>query len=87
MVGLAVIGVLNSALSLYYYLRVVVAMYMKKSPGPILVHDDMGTRLVLLVSFLAILWLGFGPSGVVPGVDSILEWTRMSLASVARAGM
>jgi NADH-quinone oxidoreductase subunit N len=87
MVGLAVIGVLNSALSLYYYLRVVVAMYMKKGPSPALVYDDMGTRLVLLVSLLVILWLGFGPSGLVPGVDSVLEWTRMSLASVARAGM
>jgi NADH-quinone oxidoreductase subunit N len=87
MVGLVVIAVLNSALSLYYYLRVVVAMYMKKSPSPTLVYDDLGTRLVLLVSLLAILWLGFGPSGVVPGVESVLEWTRMSLASVARAAM
>jgi NADH-quinone oxidoreductase subunit N len=28
--GLAVIGVLNSAVSLYYYIRVVVFMYLKK---------------------------------------------------------
>jgi len=84
MVGLAVIGVLNSALSLYYYLRVVVALYMRKSTTPVLVHDDIGTRLVLLVSLLAILWLGFGPAGIIPGVESILEWTRASLASVAR---
>ena len=87
MVGLAVIGVLNSALSLYYYLRVVVTMYMQKSTAPALVHDDMGTRIVLLVSLLAVLWLGFGPAGVVPGVENILEWTRISLIGVAAAGM
>jgi NADH-quinone oxidoreductase subunit N len=87
MVGLAVIGVLNSALSLYYYLRVVVTMYMQKSPAPVLVNDDLGTRLVLLVSLLAILWLGFGPTGIVPGVENVLEWTRMSLVKVATAGI
>jgi NADH-quinone oxidoreductase subunit N len=84
MTGLAVIGVLNSALSLYYYLRVVVALYMEKSDLPLMVHDDLGIRLVALVSLIAILWLGFGPSGIIPGVENILEWTRVSLASVAK---
>jgi NADH-quinone oxidoreductase subunit N len=84
MTGLAVIGVLNSALSLYYYLRVVVALYMEKSELPLIVHDDLGIRLVALVSLIAILWLGFGPSGIIPGVENILEWTRVSLASVAK---
>ncbi|OFV92382.1 MAG: hypothetical protein A3G76_10080 [Acidobacteria bacterium RIFCSPLOWO2_12_FULL_65_11] len=37
--GLAVIGVLNSAVSLYYYIRVVVFMYLKK--------ETMGSELVL----------------------------------------
>jgi NADH-quinone oxidoreductase subunit N len=84
MVGLAVIAVLNSALSLYYYLRVIVTMYMRKSDTPVLVHDDLGTRLVLLMSVLAILWLGFGPAGFIPGAESILEWAQASLASFAR---
>ena len=87
MVGLAVIGVVNSALSLYYYLRVVVAMYMRKGDAPVLVHDDAGLRLVLLICLLAILWLGFGPAGVVPGVENVLEWTRSSLARVAGAAL
>jgi NADH-quinone oxidoreductase subunit N len=85
LVSLAVIGVLNSALSLYYYLRVIVTMYMRKPEAPVLVHDDLGIRFVLLVSLLAVLWLGFGPSGLIPGVESILEWTRISLISVAGA--
>jgi len=83
MVGLAVIGVLNSALSLYYYLRVIVAMYMRKSDTPILVSDDAGTRVVLFIALLAILWLGFGPAGIIPGVENILEWAQQSLATVA----
>ena len=83
MVGLAVIAVLNSALSLYFYLRVIVAMYMRKSDTPLVVHDDFGTRVVLLISLLAILWLGIGPTGLIPGVENILEWAQASLASVA----
>lgn len=86
MVGLAVIGVLNSALSLYYYLRVVVAMYMQKGAAPSLVHVDFGIRLVLFICLAGVLWLGFGPAGVVPGIENILEWTRLSLVNVANAG-
>jgi len=85
LVGLAVIGVLNSALSLYYYLRVIVAMYMQPQEEQVAVHDDAGIRVVLVVCLLAILWLGIGPSGTIPGVDSVLEWTRTSLAGVTTA--
>jgi len=81
-VTLAVVGVLNSALSLYYYLRVVVSMYMQKSEDPTPTYDDYATRFVLLAALLAVLWLGIGPSGWIPGVESVLEWTRASLAGV-----
>ncbi|NIM20269.1 MAG: NADH-quinone oxidoreductase subunit NuoN [Candidatus Latescibacteria bacterium] len=86
-VGLAIIGVLNSALSLYYYLRVLVVMYMQKGVEPLDVHDDLGVKVVLLVSLFAILWLGFGPERLLPGVESILEWTRVSVAKIASLGM
>ncbi|UCG51539.1 MAG: NADH-quinone oxidoreductase subunit N [Candidatus Latescibacterota bacterium] len=87
LVGLVIIAVLNSALSLYYYLRVVVAMYMQRRDVPVPVDADLGIRIVLLISLLAVLWLGFGPSGVVPGVEDVLEWTRTSLAKVNGLGM
>jgi len=86
-VGLAVIGVLNSALSLYFYLRILVVMYMQKTDRPLEVHDDLGVKVVLLVCLLAVLWLGIGPSGVLPGVDSILEWTRLSVARLPGLNM
>ncbi len=86
MVGLAVIGVLNSALSLYYYLRVIVAMYMHKRDEPVPVHADLGIRIVLFVSLLAVLWLGVGPSGIIPGIENILDWARVSLAGLSGPG-
>ncbi len=87
LVWLAVVGVLNSALSLYYYLRVLVVMYMHKERVPLAAHDDLGVKVVLLVSLLAILWLGLGPSLIFPGVENILEWTRVSVAKVASLSM
>jgi NADH-quinone oxidoreductase subunit N len=83
LVWLAIVGVLNSLLSLYYYLRVIVVMYMHKGDEPVEAHADLGVKLVLLVSVLALLWLGIGPAGWIPGVETILEWTRESVASLA----
>jgi NADH-quinone oxidoreductase subunit N len=87
MVGLAVIAVLNSALSLYYYLRVIVAMYMHKREEPVPVQADLGVRLVLFVSLLAVLWLGFAPTGIIPGVESVLDWTRTAFAGLNGLGL
>jgi NADH-quinone oxidoreductase subunit N len=82
LVTLAVIGVLNSALSLYYYLRVIVVMYMRKADEEQPVYDDLGVRIVVVVSVIVVIWLGLGPSGVVPGIESILGWTNESLARI-----
>lgn len=86
-VWLAIVGVLNSALSLYYYLRVLVVMYMQKSTQPLSAHDDLGVKVVLIASLFAILWMGIGPGFVIPGVESILEWTRVSVAKIASLGV
>jgi NADH-quinone oxidoreductase subunit N len=85
MVTLVVIGVLNSALSLYYYLRVVVYMYMRKPAegAEPQVFDDMGIRVVLALSLAAVIWLGIGPSGAFPGIESIFDWAHESLAKLA----
>jgi len=76
---LAVVGVLNSALSLYYYLRVVVYMYFRKTRVETPVFDDWGVRTVLIVSVAVVLWLGLAPGGLVPGIETILSWTNDSL--------
>jgi NADH-quinone oxidoreductase subunit N len=62
---LAVVGVLMSVVSAYYYLRVVVAMYMREPPaeeawGPV----SAGSALALAVSVAVILGLGIYPGPV-----------------------
>ena len=75
-VGLAVIGVLNSVISVYYYLGVLVQMYMAEGTRPI---DAPATRPYLLATILvagvATLLLGVFPSGA-------MELARVSVASL-----
>jgi NADH-quinone oxidoreductase subunit N len=84
LVWLVVVGVLNSALSLYYYLRVVVVMYMRKAEVDAPVYDDLGVRIVLVFAIFAVFWLGLSPGGVIPGIENILEWTSQSLLPIVR---
>jgi NADH-quinone oxidoreductase subunit N len=75
-VGLAVIGVLMSVVSAYYYLGVVVAMYMKDAPA----SDDFapvpaGAAVALIAAVLVTLGLG-----VYPG--PVLELARAAAASL-----
>jgi len=70
---LAVIGVLNSVVGAFYYLRVVVHMYMKESssalPGPAL---SVSEGISLALASLATVYLGLFPS-------TLLEMTRSLL--------
>jgi NADH-quinone oxidoreductase subunit N len=73
---LAIVGVLMSVVSAYYYLRVVVAMYMRPAEAP----DDWpgvdgASRLALVASAVVILWLG-----VYPG--PALAWARAAAAAL-----
>jgi NADH-quinone oxidoreductase subunit N len=66
-IGLAIIGVINSVISVYYYLRVTVAMYMKE---PAASGESLGQRLIfsptcilaILISAFGVLRLGLFPS-------------------------
>jgi NADH-quinone oxidoreductase subunit N len=60
-VGLAVIGVLNSAVSLYYYLRLVVFMYLKKETSGSEPTASPALALTLAVAVAATLVLGVYP--------------------------
>jgi NADH-quinone oxidoreductase subunit N len=62
-VWLAVIGVLNSALAAYYYLRIVVVMYMREPDGaPTVMVPSLGGSLALLVALCGVVWLGVMPA-------------------------
>jgi NADH-quinone oxidoreductase subunit N len=60
-VWLAVIGVLNSAVSLYYYLRIVVFMWLKNEPVGSQPVVSPGVRVALAVAVAATIALGVYP--------------------------
>lgn len=62
-IWLAVIGVLNSAVAAYYYLRIVVVMYMREPEGaPTEVAPALGGTLALFVALCGVVWLGVMPA-------------------------
>jgi NADH-quinone oxidoreductase subunit N len=83
---LVLVGIINSMLSIYYYLRVVTVMYLKQPVYSI--SSELGktsTNIVLIYTMIGTLWLGFGTFtlfSVIPGAFSILEWTKISIQSL-----
>ena len=66
LVGLTILALLNSVVSVYYYFKIIVAMYMHEGktetseavlPWPV--------RAALAVSILGIFWLGLAPNNFV----------------------
>jgi len=83
LIGLTVAGVLASVVSIYYYLRIPVVMYMSE-PGDAALRQEASTGelLVLAVCAAVVLGLGLFPShapGIFSGVAA-LEWARQSAA-------
>jgi NADH-quinone oxidoreductase subunit N len=61
-IPLAIIGVLNSAVSIFYYLRLLVLMYMRE-PGEVLppIRVPMAIGVALVVTAVATLGFGIFP--------------------------
>ncbi len=74
--GLAIVGVLNSLLSVAYYLRVIVAMYMEE--GGAAGRSFRQTPYVYVAILLAL--VGTIYFGVLPG--AALNWSRIAFASL-----
>lgn len=65
LIGLALIGVLNSVLSVYYYLRVIVNMYMKPREDEVPnAHFDNDHTVALTISAIGTLILGIFPAAL-----------------------
>ncbi len=80
---LVVIAVLNSALSVYYYLRPVVVFYMRDTDRPVQVDDSITLKLAVFIGVVCVLWGGFAPDlGSLPGVPTILGWVEASAAAL-----
>lgn len=58
---LVIIGVINSVISIYYYLRIVTAMYFREANGPFTVTRSPGLVLVVALAPILVLELGIMP--------------------------
>ncbi|UCE81503.1 MAG: NADH-quinone oxidoreductase subunit N [Methanobacteriota archaeon] len=77
LVWLAVAGVLNSALSLYYYARVIKKMYMEKGPEErVTVPTMTGAAIVIALVMVIVLGIYF---------DAVLELCREAAGSLLQA--
>lgn len=63
-VGLAVVALLNSAVAMFYYLRVIVAMYMREPQGEVYEGDNLQIGLAMALVAVLILWIGVSPGWV-----------------------
>jgi NADH-quinone oxidoreductase subunit N len=77
LVGLVIIGVLNSAVGAYYYLRIIVVMYMREAreeaPVP---KVPLGLGATLAVSMVVTLYLGILPGRVLEYASRSVELLR-----------
>jgi len=65
LIWLTLIGVVNSAIGAYYYLRIIVMMYMREARKPVPVTPvPFGLGFALTISIAATLYLGILPNGV-----------------------
>jgi len=69
-ISLALIGLVTSIISAYYYLRVVVVMYMR--PGEPAATEDVWVRFTALASAVAVVALGFIPGPLLNLVASAI---------------
>lgn len=79
LVWLTIIGVLNSAIGAYYYLRIIVVMYMKepREEAPAVAPIPLGLGTALAISLAATIYLG-----VLPG--HVLNYASRSAAELLR---
>lgn len=74
--GLAIIGMLSSVVSVYFYLRIVVMMYMTERDARPVPPPVRGLAMAgLVVSMLAVFYLGVLPA-------QVIAWAEQSIATI-----
>jgi NADH-quinone oxidoreductase subunit N len=78
LVGLVIIGVLNSAVGSYYYLRLIVVMYMREAREEIPVSPiPVGLATALAISLATTIYLGVLPGRVLDyAARTAADWAR-----------
>jgi NADH-quinone oxidoreductase subunit N len=62
---LAILGVLSSAISVYFYLRIVVLMYFKPSENDFAIETNNNAIIAIVFSFLLVILLGIFPGTLI----------------------
>jgi len=70
LVWLAVLGVVNSVVSVYYYVRVIRVMFLQEPPSPEGVSWSLPSKFALVAAGLAMLGLGIAPGILLVAAES-----------------
>jgi NADH-quinone oxidoreductase subunit N len=75
LIWLAVVGVLFSSISAYFYLRVIMVMYMNEPKGSIQLSTSPSLALALAISVTSVIYIGILPT-------RLLDYARASIAGL-----
>ena len=70
---LAILGVFSSAISAYFYLRIVVVMYFKDSSSDFKIEKSNTANLAIIISVLFVVLLGVAPGSLIDLITSFLK--------------
>jgi NADH-quinone oxidoreductase subunit N len=70
---LAIIGVISSVISVYFYLRIVVLMYFKDAEEEISFSQSSTGLLAVIISVLLVIVLGIAPGAIIGLISSFLS--------------
>ncbi len=75
LIGLTVIGVLNAVISVYYYLKIIVFMYMKKAELDFsYLTSKPVTSFSILISVAGVIYLGIFPQSFINLLNDVLKF-------------
>jgi len=70
---LAIVGVLSSVISVYFYIRVVVLMYFKEPETELSVEKSNPGLYAVIISVLLVIVIGIAPGSVIGLISSFLK--------------
>ena len=70
---LAIIGVISSAISVYFYLRIVVLMYFREPEVEVKVEESNTGLLAVMISVLLVIVIGIAPGSLISLISSFLK--------------